>query len=146
MNTPVNIKLDAEQLLLAEGVCRQLNIITYHPLVLREKSRKMKETMKPITGGNDQTGECRKSVGVQAAEETPSPQQPSGAEETTQQTLIDVKREQSCVLITNFTGYTQCLEEGDVVGQAVEANIVQNPATHCHPQLYIKGIHHDLAI
>ena len=34
MNTPVYIKLDdSELLLLAEGVCRQLNIITYHLLV-----------------------------------------------------------------------------------------------------------------
>ena len=32
MRTPVYIKMDApEQLLLAEGVCRQLKIITYHP-------------------------------------------------------------------------------------------------------------------
>ena len=32
MNTPVYIKLDApEQLLLSEGVCQQLGIISYHP-------------------------------------------------------------------------------------------------------------------
>ena len=41
MNTPVYVKLDAlEQLLLAEGVRRQLNNIQYHPLVSEEKSRK----------------------------------------------------------------------------------------------------------
>ena len=35
MRTPVYVKLDAaEQLLLSEGVCRQLGIITYHPEVL----------------------------------------------------------------------------------------------------------------
>ena len=32
MNTPVYIKMDAkEQLLLSEGVCHQLGMITYHP-------------------------------------------------------------------------------------------------------------------
>ena len=32
MTTPVYVKMDAkEQLLLSEGVCRQLGIITYHP-------------------------------------------------------------------------------------------------------------------
>ena len=43
MKTPVYIKMDApEQLLLAEGVCRQLNII-YHPLVAgQKKTRKRK--------------------------------------------------------------------------------------------------------
>ena len=40
MQTPVYIKVDApEQLLLAEGVCRQLNIITYHPSVTSKRSR-----------------------------------------------------------------------------------------------------------
>ena len=34
MNTPVYVKMDAhEQLLLSEGVCRQLGIISYHPEV-----------------------------------------------------------------------------------------------------------------
>ena len=36
LNTPVYIKMDApEQLLLSEGVCRQLGILTYHPDVQR---------------------------------------------------------------------------------------------------------------
>ena len=44
IKTPVYIKMDApEQLLLAEGVCRQLNIISYHPLVAGQKiTRKRK--------------------------------------------------------------------------------------------------------
>ena len=34
MNTPIYVKMDAkEDLLLSEGVCRQLNIVTYHPEV-----------------------------------------------------------------------------------------------------------------
>ena len=40
MRTPVYIKLDApEQLLIAEGVCRQLGIIKYHPSIVDEKHR-----------------------------------------------------------------------------------------------------------
>ena len=35
----------------------------------------------------------------------------------------------SCILLTTFTGYTQRLEKGDVIGQAVEADIVHTPAT-----------------
>ena len=41
MQTPVYIKLDAsEQLLLSEGVCRQLKILTYHPDVARWINRR----------------------------------------------------------------------------------------------------------
>ena len=40
MRTPVYIKMDAPvQLLLSEGVCRQLEIITYHSQVLVERAR-----------------------------------------------------------------------------------------------------------
>ena len=43
MRTPVYVKLDAaDQLLLGEGVCRQLRIITYHPSVTGKKSRLIK--------------------------------------------------------------------------------------------------------
>ena len=38
-NTPVYLKMDsAEELLLSEGVCKQLHIIRYHPDVMSEKS------------------------------------------------------------------------------------------------------------
>ena len=52
MQTPVYIKMDAtEQLLLGEGVCRQLNIITYHPSVFGKGGRKGDEeySMKKTT-------------------------------------------------------------------------------------------------
>ena len=39
--TPVYIKMDSEDsLLLAEGVCRQLGIVTYHPKVIAEEGRR----------------------------------------------------------------------------------------------------------
>ena len=38
MSTPVHVKMDADdQLLLPEGVCRQLGIVTYHPSVQEHK-------------------------------------------------------------------------------------------------------------
>ena len=41
MKTPVYIKVDApEDLLLSEGVCRQLGIIKYHPLITRKGSER----------------------------------------------------------------------------------------------------------
>ena len=52
MQMPVYIKMDApEQLLLGEGVCRQLNIITYHPSVFGKGGRKRDEehSMKKTT-------------------------------------------------------------------------------------------------
>ena len=44
MRTPIYVKLDAaDQLLLGEGVCRQLKIISYHPSVLGKRSRRGNE-------------------------------------------------------------------------------------------------------
>ena len=41
MKTPIYVKIDShEQLLLSEGVCRQLGIITYHPAVEAWRGRK----------------------------------------------------------------------------------------------------------
>lgn len=41
MCTPIYIKVDAaDQLLLGEGVCRQLKIITYHPSISSKKNRR----------------------------------------------------------------------------------------------------------
>ena len=81
ISTPVYIKLDApEQLLLAEGVCRQLNIITYHPLVSGGKTRKLAETEVPTEPKIEKAGASRKSVGIQAVEGTDHYQ---GAKETT---------------------------------------------------------------
>ena len=42
MSTPVYVKMDAEdQLLLSEGVCRQLGIVSYHPNVCERQNQKV---------------------------------------------------------------------------------------------------------
>ena len=53
MTTPVYIKMDAkEQLLLSEGVCRQLSIIQYHPDVQPWRSREKKPAASAVGDGN----------------------------------------------------------------------------------------------
>ena len=55
MKTPIYVKADApEQLLLAEGVCRQLKIIMYHPNVLGPKGGKVVNNG-PLVETADQT-------------------------------------------------------------------------------------------
>ena len=58
MNTPVYIKMDSpEPLLLAEGVCRQLKIITYHPDVLAEQRQlKLRIRREVESGGTKREG------------------------------------------------------------------------------------------
>ena len=50
MSTPIYIKLDApEQLLLGEGVCRQLQMVTYHPSVCIERKENGEKTQRQTT-------------------------------------------------------------------------------------------------
>ena len=61
MKTPVYIKMDApEQLLLSEGVCRQLKIITYHSDVVvdrrKRKENKTRDTLKREEHDSDSAG------------------------------------------------------------------------------------------
>ena len=56
MKTPIYVKMDAtEPLLLSEGVCRQLGIITYHPEVHPGEGPKEE----PPPSGNAEVTECR---------------------------------------------------------------------------------------
>ena len=65
MNTPIYVKMDAhEQLLLSEGVCRQLGIISYHPEVQAFTPTKESENSPPLSGNS--TNPCQvPSVRVQ---------------------------------------------------------------------------------
>ena len=54
MKTPIYVKMDAfDQLLLSEGVCRQLGIISYHPDVKRWNRSKLE----PMPQSDDESGE-----------------------------------------------------------------------------------------
>ena len=50
MHTPVFIKMDARDLLLlSEGVCHQLDIISYHPDVVAQKAARPKKVKAPAS-------------------------------------------------------------------------------------------------
>jgi hypothetical protein len=54
MKTPIYVKMDAfDQLLLSEGVCRQLGIVSYHPDVRRWNRSKLE----PMPQSDDEGGE-----------------------------------------------------------------------------------------
>ena len=58
MVTPVYIKMDSEEpLLLAEGVCRQLQIVTYHPAVL--KGSQLEKTEPEVKTTRDEVHKCQ---------------------------------------------------------------------------------------
>ena len=65
MKTPVYIKADApEQLLLGEGVCRQLEIVSYHPKVVDRMARRTQPTActAGARGDTSQMGDRGKSA------------------------------------------------------------------------------------
>ena len=60
MVTPVYIKMDSEEpLLLAEGVCRQLQIVTYHPAVLKGSKSPLEKTEPEVKTTPDEVRECQ---------------------------------------------------------------------------------------
>ena len=60
MVTPVYIKMDSEEpLLLAEGVCRQLQILTYHPAVLKGSQSPLEETEPEVKTTPDEVHKCQ---------------------------------------------------------------------------------------
>ena len=85
MKTPVYVKVDAtEQLLLGEGVCRQLDIVSYHPDVIdprphhrRRKGRGDAALTRADTGLNQADNDSRKKARL----ETPAPKTQGAVEE-----------------------------------------------------------------
>ena len=59
MVTPIYIKMDSEEpLLLAEGVCRQLQIVTYHPDVLLGSQAPVENTKPEASTTSDEVSQC----------------------------------------------------------------------------------------
>ena len=152
MVTPVYIKMDAhEQLLLSEGVCRQLGIIHYHPSV------------KPHAKRSQNTNESSKSTMTEVRIPTVTinlvesvrilPGQSSVAKiqldtysiegpVLLQQTEVTEKlglyinegivqptcEGEALAVITNHSGFTQKLSAGTTIGTAEEADMVEVPS------------------
>ena len=152
MSTQVYIKLDAaDQLLLSEGVCRLLDIVTYHTAV--EKWRGGNKSKKPVTDLTTQPAvvpivkvSVIKAVRVLPHQSVVVPVEVTGTENTDATWLVEpdnalgVEVEQSAlslcdsknshVIVSNTTGYTQTLEPHTKLGTVVQCNEVmptQNP-------------------
>ena len=60
MVTPIYFKMDSEEpLLLAEGVCRQLQIVTYHPDVLLGSQAPVENTKPEASTTSDKVSQCQ---------------------------------------------------------------------------------------
>ena len=153
MCTPVYIKIDAqEQLLLSEGVCRQLGIICYHPDV-KPRGKKRKEPSIPETGSKKQEDSAtipsvrvnliqsvrilpRESVSVsvqvcgEPSEEPFLMERDSDMEQClgvqVSESLMQPDSEQrACVVLTNPLGFTQMVEGGTTLGEACKVTVVE---------------------
>ena len=162
MVTTVYVKMDAyDQLLLSEGVCRQLGILHYHPSVrpwvernggdiLDEKQKDGThseiQTEKMGTGPRDMIVPTvrvkllqalsilplqRKAVKVEVTEDGSvsgplllEPLQLLSDVVTLEPSLLEVRCGIACIELTNRQGYTQHLDEGLLLGEATEAEVV----------------------
>ena len=141
MVTPVYIKMDAQDpLLLSEGVCRQLGILTYHPDVLHRG----RNAVKPTVASSESSDAVVPMVRVRLLQAVKLPPQHCGQFEArleamlegegalllesspelegsgvwAQESLIEPRSGTVQVVLSNPTGFTQSLEKNDVVGIA----------------------------
>ena len=152
MRTPVYVKMDAqEQLLLSEGVCSQLGLVTYHPEVsgtnshtplpvIEDKSDHAKVPMVSVqlVKSTHILPHSTTSVKVRVMTESPYPRQflvegDQNLESTFGVQLADALLEPSedgnaSVLLSNPTGFTRSIDKGITVGTVSEVTVV-DPAT-----------------
>ena len=156
MTTPVYVKMDAhEQLLLSEGVCRQLEIISYHPEVQVFPPPKEKESGAKIADQPCQVPSVRvqlvkgvrvppnRSVLVEAqlVGDTQISRGPLLLEPTKNEMGLRLVDEYICqsdtndtakVLLTNSLGITQHVREGTEIGVALPVEVVEAPPPPTH--------------
>lgn len=145
MKTPIYIKMDApDQLLLSEGVCRQLGIITYHPDVQewrggRKQPPSASEDAKVPTVrvrlySSIQVPPLQSTV-VQVQVDSPEGglpvclEQASDLEEETGLRVLDSvvvpnQRGIANVLVSNPSAYTQVAREGFTIGEAMAVDVI----------------------
>ena len=138
LTTMVYVKMDAiDQLLLSEGVCRQLGIVTYHPSLISRKTRKEVAAVPSIRVSLVQSLKLPPSqsalvpirldtcavkedqtllVGGQLLEKTGL---------VLENAVVNASRDGTPhLVITNMSGFTQRVPEGTVVGDAQIAEVV----------------------
>ena len=139
--TPVYIKMDAvEPLLLSEGVCSQLGLITFHPDVLGE-TRKSCQSVVPRV-----SVQLVRSVKLLPQRSYQVPVSLTGAELNQKLTMIEPdprllasgvvpetvllepqEKQPMLVPVTNPTGFTVELAQQTVVGALCEVEVVPQP-------------------
>ena len=143
LRTPVYVKMDApDPLLLSEGVCRQLGIVSYHPSLSTDPAREVSTVAQMQSVRVRLVQAVRvpplRSAIVQLAVEggegldgpvllEPTPQF-TGAGCTglcSSETLVEGVSGLTQVVLTNPTGFTQHLDGGVLVGSATGAALVE---------------------
>ena len=140
MSTPIYVKMDAhDPLLLSEGVCHQLGIITYHPSVAHPPATQSSSPdahvptirVKPISSIRIPPMKTT-VVPVQLVGERRSKRlallEPLIGEDPLQfaSSLVKIDEKGRCnMLVMNTTGFTQNLKKGTTVGEVVDAECVQ---------------------
>ena len=159
MNTPIYVKMDAkEDLLVSEGVCRQLGIVTYHPEVSpmtkgvsREQApgsgRVAEKSTGPVTVKLVNTVRVLPSQSVMASvqlspmflptvpvlvEANPAFTEVKGIQ-LSDALVVPDEQGLANVCITNLSGMTVCVEGDSVVGLAMQADTVPLPEPEANP-------------
>ena len=145
MSTPVYVKMDAEdQLLLSEGVCRQLGIVTYHPSVHESKKNDKTTLSEPDekTPGKEEAKVPMVRVKLLSSTRLLpnrcTPVRVAIEGDSHGDLLVDIRGEPALihpdqngtanVFLCNATGFTQRLEEGTVLGEATQVEVMLDMA------------------
>ena len=145
MNTTVYIKMDAsDQLLLSEGVCRQLGVVSYHPSILAQRVTKKRETTLVPSIRVSLVKSVKlppsRSVLVPVRLESSSlegaktllieGEQFNNTGLVTENALVDWPQDGlTSLVVTNMSGFTQRVIEGTVVGEAQIAEVLTPEST-----------------
>ena len=141
MQTPVYIKMDAaDQLLLSEGVCRQLGIVTYHDEVGKCKADRKQEQRKAIVPAVSVSTvktihvlphqSIAAEVGVPPSTGPLLLEHDCTLEESTGLQLEDTlihpnKQGLAYAIFSNPTGCSSFVNAGTIIGRAVEVEIIE---------------------
>ena len=170
MKTPIYIKIDAHDQLLSKGVCRQLAIISNHPDVQAGPSKKSQSTRMTREFKSEDVAAVptlwvrlsqsvhlppRQSSFVSVRVENHSPEiesillenDPKVEEITGVQVddalLMPTKQGFAQLLVSNRSGFTQSIEEGVILGEAVEATVISQgdvPPQECGSEASVAGV------
>ena len=139
MATTVYVKMDAEEpLLLSEGVCRQLGIITYHPEVANLKRRRVFSNQKQSDQAEVKVPTVRVKLlhSVRLLPSQVTPVEVKAEHGKGKDLLVDITLEPALIhpdsegvaslFLTNTTGLTKQLDRGTYLGEAIEVEIVDD--------------------